>query len=64
MGSKVHGARFTPKNSFETVYLGEDMVTALREVEAVIAGSVGLKLTIPPPPWVLIAVKGALSSLI
>jgi RES domain-containing protein len=57
-------ARFTPTNSFETVYLGEDMVTALREVEAVIAGSVGLKLTIPAPPWVLVVVKGALSSVL
>jgi hypothetical protein len=36
MGSKQFGGRFTPQNSFETIYLAEDPVTALAEVSGVL----------------------------
>lgn len=35
MGSKLYGGRYTPKNSFETVYVARDPVTALAEVTAI-----------------------------
>jgi len=31
LGSQIHGARWTPKNSFPTVYLCESVATALQE---------------------------------
>jgi RES domain-containing protein len=31
LGSQIHGARWTPKNSFPTVYLCENVETALQE---------------------------------
>jgi hypothetical protein len=36
IGSKRFGGRFTPRNSFETIYLAEDPVTALAEVTGVV----------------------------
>ncbi len=36
MGSKRFGGRFTPRDSFETIYLAEDPVTALAEVTHVL----------------------------
>jgi RES domain len=45
MGSKLYGGRCTPKNSFETIYVAKDMVTALAEVVAIVTGHPG-----PPSP--------------
>jgi RES domain-containing protein len=60
LGSKTSGARFTPPNLFETVYLAEDMVTALTEVAAVVkTGAAGLT-TLATNPWALISVNGVL----
>jgi RES domain len=39
LGSKLYGGRFTPKGSFETVYLAEDPVTAMAEVSGVLYSS-------------------------
>ena len=36
LGSKRHGGRFTPKESFETIYCAEDAVTAMAEISSVL----------------------------
>lgn len=62
MGSKTAGGRYTPRNLFETVYLAEDMVTALTEITAVVrTGPAGLA-TLATNPWALISVHGVLLS--
>lgn len=33
-GSRLHGGRFTPRGSFDTIYLASDLETAAREVGA------------------------------
>lgn len=62
MGSKRFGGRFTPKNSFETVYVAKDIETALEEVQALILYPSGPAFTIVSPPWVIVAIRGILSS--
>ncbi len=61
--SKIHGARFTPKSGFESIYLAWDSVTALAEVQslAFLAGSLFQPLA---PPWVLMSVKGIVSGVL
>src|SRR5437879_10293286 len=46
LGSKRFGGRYTPKNSFETIYMAKDMVTALKEVQALISIPSGPAFTI------------------
>lgn len=56
----IKGARFTPKGAFDSVYLAWDPVTALLEVQALIAipgGTVALRSS----PWALITVDGVVS---
>jgi|HubBroStandDraft_3_1064219.scaffolds.fasta_scaffold339695_1 RES domain-containing protein len=60
LGSKLYGGRFTPKGSFETVYLAEDPVTAMAEVSGVLYCSQAPMPRTPQPPWVLITVEGIL----
>src|SRR6266849_2272753 len=60
MGSKRFGGRFTPRNSFETIYLAEDPVTALAEVSAVLLNPGGGVITLPSLPWVTVTVQGTL----
>ena len=64
MGSKSYGGRYTPKNSFETIYLAEDMVTALTEVVAIVTGLSGRAITLASGPWVIVAVHGVLLSIL
>ena len=64
LGSKRFGGRYTPKNSFETVYIAKDMVTALTEAQAVISIPSGPAFTIVSAPWVTVAIQGFLSSVL
>ena len=64
LGSKRFGGRYTPKNSFETIYVAMDMVTALKEVQAIISIPSGPALTIVSAPWVTVAIQGFLSSVL
>jgi RES domain-containing protein len=64
MGSKRFGGRYTPKNSFETVYMAKDIVTALTEVQALISIPSGPAFTIVSAPWVTVAIQGFLSSVL
>lgn len=56
-GSKIDGARFTPKGSFDSLYLAGDQVTALAEVNSLVLVPGG-PLPVPAPPCTLFAVKG------
>jgi RES domain-containing protein len=60
MGSKRFGGRLTPRNSFETIYLAEDPVTALAEVTVVVRNIGGSLLNLQSQPWVLVTVQGIL----
>jgi RES domain-containing protein len=64
MGSKLYGGRYTPKNSFETIYVAKDMVTALAEVVAIVTGHPGPPFTLASGPWVVVAIQGFLSSVL
>ena len=64
IGSKRFGGRYTPKNSFETVYVAKDMVTALTEAQAVISIPSGPAFTIVGEPWVIVTIQGILSSVL
>jgi RES domain-containing protein len=64
MGSKRFGGRYTPKNSFETIYMAKDIVTTLEEVHALISIPSGPAFTIVSPPWVIVAIHGILSSVL
>jgi RES domain-containing protein len=61
MGSKRFGGRFTPRDSFETIYLAEDPVTALAEVTHILRNIPGSSLTLQSQPWVVVTVRGILS---
>lgn len=62
MGSKQFGGRYTPKYSFETIYIAKDMVTALMEAQAVFSIPSGPAFTIISAPWVTVAIQGFLAS--
>jgi RES domain-containing protein len=64
MGSKRFGGRFTPRDSFETIYLAEDPVTALAEVTHVLRNIRGSSLTLQSQPWVVVTVRGILRSVL
>lgn len=64
MGSRIAGGRFTPRGTFETVYLAEDPITALAEVALVIRHSHAPRATFRTPPWVHVAVSGVLGSVL
>ncbi len=59
-GSKIDGARFTPKGSFDSLYLAGDQVTALAEVNGLVLLPAG-PLSVPTPPCTLFAVNGVVS---
>jgi RES domain-containing protein len=63
LGSKRFGGRFTPRNSFETVYLAQDPTTAFNEVGLIIKRAQS-SVTIRTHPWVLITVEGSLLSVL
>jgi len=56
-GSKIEGARFTPKGGFDSLYLCSDPVTALAEVNGLVMLSAG-PLPLLTPPITLYAVNG------
>ena len=56
IGSKRFGGRFTPRNSFETIYLAEDPVTALAEVRGILVHA-GTTITLLSHPWVTVTVQ-------
>jgi len=60
MGSKRFGGRFTPRDSFERIYLAMDPVTALTEVTAVLRNMQGGFATLQSQPWVVVTVQGVL----
>jgi hypothetical protein len=55
-GAEALGARFTPKESFGTIYLASDPITALLEVEAIFQGTTSIRT----PPLTIFAVEGLL----
>jgi RES domain-containing protein len=60
LGSKLYGGRFTPKGAFEAIYLSEDPVTAMAEVNRIFdSARAPIRLT-AQPPQVLITVEGVL----
>jgi len=59
-GSKIDGARFTPKGSFDSLYLARDQVTALAEVNGLVLLSAGPH-SVPMPPCTLFVVNGIVS---
>jgi RES domain-containing protein len=63
LGSKRFGGRFTPKNSFETIYIAEDPVTALAEVSGVLLAG-GSATPLLNLPCVTITVNGRLLSVL
>jgi len=63
-GPPSYGARYTPLGGAGTIYLANDQVTALQEVEAytVTGGSRGFNTQ--TRPWVILAVDGTLSGVL
>ena len=62
LGSKRFGGRYTPKNSFETIYMAKDMVTALAEAQAIISNHPAPAFTIATAPWAIVAIEGIVAS--
>jgi RES domain-containing protein len=56
--SKINGARFTPKGSFDSLYLAFDPVTALLEVQALVLLP-GATVPLRTAPWTLVSVDGS-----
>lgn len=59
-GSRLHGGRFTPRGSFDTIYLASDLETAAREVGAVTGEDRRLSPT--KDPFTVVHVAGHLES--
>lgn len=59
-GAPRYGARFTPRNSFGTIYVASDPETALREVAAIFQPA----FTVASEPWVVLSVEGSLSGVL
>jgi RES domain len=62
--SALHGARFTPKGGFNSLYLADDPVTALHEVVSVFTPPHGPPVTIKTSPWVVVVVDGVLPNVV
>ncbi len=61
--AKLVGARFTPKGSFDSLYLAHDPVTAFLEVSALVFLPGG-PVPVRSAPWVIVTVDGMLSNLV
>lgn len=64
LGSMVGGARFTPRGSFETVYLAGDPMTALAEASGIFVHPQAPAVTLQTRPWVFVTVRGILQSVL
>jgi RES domain-containing protein len=63
-GAKRRGARFTPQDTFDSIYLASDPITALTEVVAVFQLTHGQPVTLKTQPWVVVTVDGLLHDLV
>jgi RES domain-containing protein len=63
IGSFQHGARYNAPRSFEALYLADNPVTALREIEAILQTADGL-LGVKGPPRILLSVEHRLNSVV
>lgn len=63
-GAQNRGARFTPKGSFESIYLASDPITALTEVSLVLQNPNIPAVTMATPPWVVFAVEGIVTEVV
>jgi RES domain-containing protein len=61
--AKAVGARFTPKGSFESIYLSENPITAFIEVSALLILPEG-PVPVRSAPWVIVSVDGMLNNLL
>lgn len=61
--AKLHGARFTPPGSFDSIYLAWCSTTALAEVQSLVFLPGGTLLA-RTPPWVLVTVDGVVSGIL
>ncbi len=59
--AKLVGARFTPKGSFDSIYLAHDPITAFIEVSALVLLPGG-PVPVPTDPWVIVSVDGMLNT--
>lgn len=64
MGSTIFGARFTPRRTFETIYLAEDPITAFAEVWLILQHPHAPPSTFRTPPLVHVTVDGVLASVL
>jgi RES domain-containing protein len=62
-GSKIHGARFTPQSSFDSIYVAEDPITALAEVWALVMLP-NAPIPVLSHPLVLVSLDGILHNLL
>jgi RES domain-containing protein len=63
-GARDRGARFTPKGSFDSIYLASDPITALMEVSLVLQNPNAPAFTMATPPWVVFAVEGIVTEIV
>src|SRR5687768_14187349 len=61
--AKLVGARFTPKNSFDSIYLAQDPITAFIEVSALILLPNG-PVPVRTAPWVIVTVEGIVNNVL
>ena len=60
---KIKGARFTPRGSFDSIYLADTVVTAFTEVSALVLLPSGPS-QIRFAPWVMVAIDGILTHIL
>jgi RES domain-containing protein len=63
-GPRLHGARFSPKGAFGSIYLASDPITALTEVGAVLENPSVPRTTLRTPPWTVFAVEGIVTGVL
>jgi RES domain-containing protein len=64
-GALLHGARFTPKGSFGSLYLAENPVTALQEVVSIfVPPRATIPITVKTSPWVVVTIEGVLTNVL
>jgi RES domain-containing protein len=61
--AKLTGARFTPKGSFDSIYLSYDAITAFIEVSALLLLPGG-PAPIRSAPWVIVSVDGVVNGVL